>query len=108
MKTESFFFSFILDITDSAWQQAQLSLKCGGLGLRLVALHSCAAYIASVCATGCAIEGNHHLTRAIDTFNTLVSPQDTVTLDSIVSSPVHQKNPSSCIDLKCFRSLLDA
>ena len=25
-----------------------------------------------------------------------------------MSSPVHQKNLSSCIDLKCFRSLLDA
>ena len=74
---ECFVFSFILDLTDSAWQQAQLSLKYGGLGLRSVALHSCAAYIASVCATG--IEGNHHLTRAIDAFNTLVSPQDAVT-----------------------------
>ena len=65
-----FVFSFVLELTDSAWQQAQLSLKYGGLGLCSVALHSSAAYTASVCATGCAVEGNHHLTRAIDTFNT--------------------------------------
>ena len=58
---ECFVFSSILDLTDSAWQQAQLSLKYGGLGLRSVALHSCAASIASVCATGCAVEDNHHL-----------------------------------------------
>ena len=64
---ECFVFSFILDLTDHAWQQAQLSLKYGGLGLCWVALHSCSAYIASVCVTGCATEGNHHLTRAIDT-----------------------------------------
>ena len=98
---ECFVFFFVLDLTDSA------CLKYDGLGLRSVALHSCAAYITSVGATGCAIEGNHHLTRAIDAFNTLVPPQDTVTLDSIVSSPVHQKNLSSCIDLKsigCFLS----
>ena len=81
------------------------------VGLVYVLLHStlvqptCTLYIASVCATGCAIAGNHHLTRAIDTFSTLVFPQDTV---SHLTSPVHQKKLSSCIDLKCFRSLLDA
>ncbi|KAL5457769.1 hypothetical protein EMCRGX_G035061 [Ephydatia muelleri] len=69
-------------------EQAQVSLKYGGLGLGSVSFHSCAAYIASVCAT--------------------VSPEDTVTLDSIVSSPVHQRTLSSCLDLQCFMSLLNA
>ena len=70
---------------DSAWQQAQLSLKYGGLGLHPVSLHSCAAYIASVCATESAMQDNRNLTHAIDTINALVSPKDTVTLGSIVS-----------------------
>ena len=48
---ECFTSSFMQDLTDSAWQQGHLSLKYGGLGLRPVSLHSCAAYIASVCAT---------------------------------------------------------
>ena len=49
-----------------------------------------------------------NLIRAIDTFNVLVSPEDTVTLDSIVSPPVHQRTLSSSLDLQCFRSLLHA
>ena len=84
------------DLTDSAWQQAQLSLKYGGLGLRPVSLHSCAAYIASVCATDSAMQDNRHLIHGIDTFNALVSPEDTVTL---VSPPVHQRTLYSNLDL---------
>ena len=100
------FASYVMqDLTDSAWQQAQLSLKYGGLGLRPFSLHSCAAYIASVCATG--RQDIAHLIRPIDTFNALVSPEDTVTLDSIVSPPVHQTTLSSSQDLQCFRSLLN-
>ena len=38
---ECFVFSFVLDLTDSAWQQTQLSLKYGGLGLHVYdLLHS--------------------------------------------------------------------
>ena len=59
---EYFVFSFVLDLTGSRLNSAQLSLKYGGLRLCSVALHSSAAYIASVCATGCAVEGNHNLT----------------------------------------------
>ena len=33
------------DVPDSAWRQAQLSLRRGGFGLRSLALHSPAAYI---------------------------------------------------------------
>ena len=71
------------------------------LGLCPVSPHSCAAYIAPL-GVLC------NLIRAIDTFNILVSPEDTVTLDSIVSPPVHQRTLSSSLDLQCFRSLLNA
>eukprot|EP00731_Ephydatia_muelleri_P019107 Em0011g1147a len=39
------------DVPDSAWRQAQLSLRRGGFGLRSSALHSSAAYVASVCGS---------------------------------------------------------
>ena len=96
------------DLTNTAWQQAQLSLKYGALVLRDVALHSCAALIASVCATVSAMQDNRPLTRTIDTFITLVSPGDAVTLGSIMSPSVHQRILSSNMDLQCFRSLLNA
>ena len=37
-----------LDLTEHAWQQAQLGLRYGGLGMRSLSLHACAAYIASI------------------------------------------------------------
>ena len=43
--------SIAVEVTDRAWQQAQLNLSHGGLGLRSVSHHSSAAYIASFCAS---------------------------------------------------------
>ena len=37
-------------VPDSAWRQAQLSLRGGEFDLRSLALHLSAAYIASLCA----------------------------------------------------------
>ena len=68
----------------------------------------CCLYCLSFCATGWAMQDKCHLNCASDTFNTLVSPEATVTLDSIVSSPVHQRILFSCLDLQSFRSLLNA
>ena len=39
-----------VDVPDSAWRQAQLSLRRGEFDVRSLALHSSAAYIASLCA----------------------------------------------------------
>ncbi|KAL5482057.1 hypothetical protein EMCRGX_G022338 [Ephydatia muelleri] len=39
------------DVTDAAWQQAQLSLSFGGLGLRSIAFHSSSAFLASFSAS---------------------------------------------------------
>ena len=41
---------FVLDTSDSTWQQVQLSLRYGGLGLRSLSHHSSAALIASMTA----------------------------------------------------------
>ena len=43
---------FVWDTSDSTWQQVQLSLRYGGLGLRSLSHHSSAAFIASVCSSG--------------------------------------------------------
>ena len=54
------------------------------------------------------------LCKIIATLSVLLTPlmlslsEDTVTLDSIVSPPVHQRTLSSSLDLQCFRSLLNA
>ncbi|KAL5482271.1 hypothetical protein EMCRGX_G022577 [Ephydatia muelleri] len=42
-----------VDASDTAWKQAKMSLRRGGLGLRSLADHSSAAYIASFCTSGC-------------------------------------------------------
>lgn len=60
LKSERVFvtcFTLRVDLTDFAWQQAQLSLKYGGLGLHSISLYSCAAY--NVCATGYVGEDDH-------------------------------------------------
>ena len=41
-----------VDTTDVAWQQAQLSLSRGGLGMRSLSRHSPAAFIASLYSSG--------------------------------------------------------
>ena len=49
-----------VDTSDHAWHQARLSLSRGGLGLRSLAQHSPAAYIASLCVSAIQILLYHH------------------------------------------------
>ena len=49
---QSFTECLALDPSDANWDQAQLSLSHGGLGLRSLALHSPAAYVASLSGSG--------------------------------------------------------
>ena len=97
-----------LDLTEHAWQQAQLGLRYGGLGLHSLALHACAAYIASISSSGFADVGNQHLLHAVNTFNGLVSTQDTILFGSTVDSPIPQKVLSFKIGTQQFRALLDS
>eukprot|EP00731_Ephydatia_muelleri_P031031 Em0022g545a len=97
-----------LDLTEHAWQQAQLGLRYGGLGLCSLALHACAAYIASISSSGFADVDYQHLKHAVSTFNGLVSTQDTILIGSTVDSPIPQKALSFKIDTEQFRALLDS
>ena len=61
-----------VDTPNHAWQQAQLSLSRGGLGLRCLSHHSSAAYIASLTAFDSGSSTNHHLLQSIQLYNSLV------------------------------------
>ena len=61
-----------IDTSDCAWQQAQLRLIHGGIGLRSLAYHSPAAFIASVRMAGVASSLNCFPAEAVSFFNSLV------------------------------------
>ena len=63
-----------IDPSDSEWLQVQLSLSRGGLGLRRLALHCSAAYLASVNKAGCSAPLDEFTLQAVTLFNSLVPP----------------------------------
>ena len=73
-----------------------------------LALHACAAYIASISSSGFADVDNQHLKHAMNTFDGLVSTQDTIIIESTADSPIPQKALSFKIDTEQFRALLDS
>ena len=94
-------------ITDSAWHQAQISLSRGGLGLRSLSKHSCAAFIASFCSSGFAASNNSHLIQAVACFNELVTPSDTITVTSSVAFPPRQISLYTKLNVFDFQLLFD-
>eukprot|EP00731_Ephydatia_muelleri_P002359 Em0001g2359a len=62
-----------IDTTDSSWMQAQLSLSRGGLGLRSLAHHSNAAFIASISTAGLASPSDNFLADAVNSYNSSVA-----------------------------------
>ena len=80
-------------VPDSAWRQAQLSLRRGGFGLRSLALHSPAAYIASLCGSVSVIP-TPHLENAITHYNTCVPLSDSLSISGLVGHTPTQKKLS--------------
>ena len=99
--------SIAVEVTDRAWQQAQLNLSHGGLGLRSVSHQSSAAYIASFCASGFGDAQNPYLSHAVDFFNALVSPSEIISVEAITASPIHQRVLSKKLDDHQFSMLLE-
>ena len=97
-----------VDMSDTAWQQAQLSPSRGGLGFRSLSRHSSAAFISSLCSSGFGLQSSHHLSQAIETFNSLVSPADAVSVESLLTSSVSQKYLSGKLDDRVFNMLLNS
>ena len=105
---ECFTLCTAVPVSNLTWQQAQLSLSHGGLGLRSVSHHFSAAYIASLCSSGYANRDHKHLAHAVDSFNNIVSPSEMVTVASILASPMQQRALSEKIEDHQFSELYDA
>ena len=75
-----------IDASDAAWQQAQLSLSRGGLGLRSLAHHASAAFISSLSSSGLAPDSSQHLSDAVGMFNRLVPAEAEETALSLRTS----------------------
>ena len=93
---------------DLTWQQAQLSLSHGDLGLRSVSHHSLAAYIASLCFSGFGNMEHKHITHAVDIFNSIVSPSEVITVASILASHKQHRALSQKIEDYQFSVLFEA
>eukprot|EP00731_Ephydatia_muelleri_P015211 Em0008g931a len=70
--------------------------------------HSSAAFISSLCSSGFGLQSSHHLSQAIETFNSLVSPADAVSVESLLTSSVSQKYLSGKLDDRVFNMLLNS
>ena len=97
-----------VDVPDSYWQQAQLSPRFGGLGFRSLALHSPAAFISSLASSELCSPDDIHMHQAVTRFNAQVSPQDSITVGTILASPPLQKALSKTLDDHIFQSLLSS
>ena len=98
---------FVLDTSDSTWQQVQLSLRYSGLGLRSLSYNSSAAFIASVCSSGFGDKDNQYLVQAITLFTSqLVLPSDAISVESVLPSPIKQRTLSQKLDNRLFQTLL--
>ena len=105
---QTFSDSMCIDPSDSVWQQAQLSLSRGGLGLRSASLHSSAAFMSSFSMSSFATNTSHQLLRSLDHFNACVSPAEAISIDELLNSPTTQKMLSTKIENKQFQLLFDA
>ena len=97
---------FVFDTSDSTWQQVQLSLRYGGLGLRSLSHHSSAALIASVCSSGFGDRDNPYLVQAINLFNIQVLPSDAISVESVLSSPIKKRTLSQKLNNRLFQTFL--
>eukprot|EP00731_Ephydatia_muelleri_P016859 Em0009g1283a len=86
-------------------EQAQLSLSWGDLGLRKLALHCSAAFLASVNKAGCTTPPDEFTAHTIAIFNSLVPPAYSISMESLQTSTVRQKDLSARIEDHQFDQL---
>ena len=92
--------------SNAAWNQAQLSLSRGGLGLRSLSHHAPAAFIASLCFSGLGSDSHAHLLQAVEMFNSSVHPSDIIHISSLLEKFLSQKALSNMLDNHLFYVLL--
>ena len=94
-----------VDVSDTAWKQAKMSLRRGGLGLHSLVDHSSAAYIASFCTSG-SVQATPHLDKVTSLYNSCVADCDTLSITSLKDNSPNQKKLSDSIEALQFNSLL--
>ena len=96
-----------LQLSDSAWSQAQLPLSRGGLGLRSVAEHCAAAFISSHIRALPSVV-TEHLSSAVDMFGFQARRKMGVPeVDAFMADPPHQRALSSELDKLRSASLME-
>ena len=100
-----------IELTPRACNQAKLGLKYGGLGLRSLAMHAQAAYIASFSTSLTPIQPSELtmqcLCDAIMVFNGKVACCEQLSVEDVLATSQHQHKLSSAIEKAGFLSLLD-
>ena len=96
-----------VDTSNQDWQQAELSLGRGGLGICSLSRHSLAAYIASLSSSGDGPLSQAHLIHAVELFNSLVPSSEAVSMEEVLTSHIHQKVLSNKIDNHLFNILYE-
>ena len=71
---QCFVLSSAIEVSDTAWKQAQLSLRFGGLGLRSLSSHAAAAFNSSLSSSGLGKLHNLHLQQTVTAYNSTKSP----------------------------------
>jgi hypothetical protein len=95
-----------LQVSDRAWEQCQLSLSRGGLGLRSMVQHCAAAFVTSHIAALPDVVTSH-LAAAVDILNAqLEGKLGADPLDRLMLQPPSQRDLSSRIDSLGAKSLL--
>ncbi|KAL5494323.1 hypothetical protein EMCRGX_G015630 [Ephydatia muelleri] len=97
----------VVDTSNQAWKQAELSLSRGGLGIRSLSWHSPAAYISSLSSSGAVPLSQEHLIHAVELFNSLVPSSEAVSMEEVLTSRIHQKVLSHKIDNYLFNILYE-
>lgn len=96
-------------MTPRAWQQAQLSVKRGGLGLRQTESFRSAAYIASVCASATLDGWDPRMAAeweaAVVDYNKLVALSAEITSQTVLAS-IKQDELSAHVECEAFKRLL--
>ena len=84
-----------IDALDAVWQQVQLSLSRGGLGLRRLELHCSVAYLASVIKTSNSDPLDEFSRQAVSIYNSLVPQASSLSDNSLLESGSSQKKLSA-------------
>ena len=84
---QCFVLSSAIEASDTAWKQAQLSLRFGGLGIHSLSCHAAADFISSLSSSGLGKLHNLHLQQAVTDYNSKVASHNAITVESVLASP---------------------